>query len=293
MRGFLLAVAVSVVLLCGCSGGDMGEQPIEFVHTRYADSLQVGTILYAPGEDSAAGGQPVCRSSVDLVTLSANNTDASLAAVVDSINRHIVGVFLQVPAGESPEAAVRGYVGGHVVEFDTEVRKWFADWYATLFGEGQAVSVEDGLVLAGHNSFDYNASAEAWLGRRDSVVCYRFRDERYSGGAHSMRWTTCATFSLRSGRVVGWRDVFGEEMEDVLVQLIRQRLLDYVGVSSSDFSEYYEALFGEVFVSDNMLLDRDSVVFHYDPYAVLPYVYGDVEVGFRYEEIQDLFRRVP
>lgn len=291
MRHPLFALAVVSVLFHACSGGDVGEQPIEFVHTRYADSLQVGVIRYASAQDEAAGGQPVCHSKVDVVTLSANNnTDAALTAVVDSINRYITGVFLQAPLGCSAEEAVRSYVGQQVAEFDTEVRRWFAVSYEARFGEDGAAEGDEGSVLAGYNSFDYSASSSAWLGRRDSVVCYRFCDERYSGGAHPMRWTTCTTFSLRSGRALGWRDVFGEEMREVLVQLIRQRLLDYVGVSSSDFSEFYEAFFGEVFVSDNMLLDRDSVIFHYDPYEVLPYVYGDVEVGFRYEEIGDLFR---
>lgn len=283
--GFMLAV------LSACTSDGWGGMPIEFVHTSMADSIQVGTVRYASAEDAAQGGQPVCRTTVDLVTLRlSESADTAFQPIVDSINAYILGSLLQVDPGVGAEEGVRQYAAGHTQEFNTFVRDEFASSYEYIFGDSTAVlNADDARGIVWMSSFDYKATSQAWIGRRDSVVCYRFRDERYSGGAHAMHWTTCRTFSLTDGRPLVWRDIFAREADEVLKQLICQRICDFAQVDPEDYPDSFYPL-GSVFATDNILLDRDSVVFHYDPYDVLPYVYGDVEIGFRYEEVEGLMR---
>ena len=44
----------------------------------------------------------------------------------------------------------------------------------------------------------------------------------------------------------------------------------------------------DMFVSTDMLLESRKIVFHYDPYELAPYVFGDIDIEFSYDELSDL-----
>lgn len=283
----LLAASLCLWLLCGCQ-----QQPERVLLQEHVleDSVALA------GNDG-----PVCRAMLRIVTLSPAEprnagraeppTQASQPGIspAERINEYILTQLLGQPVGVSTEEALDGCMDDYLREFTHIVREMY---YEDLAYEEQSDSAEadappSSLGLKARYSFDYRTEASAQTGRGDSVVCYRLSTYRYMGGAHGMSNQRWVTFSLRSGRPVTWQQLFGEGAADLLCRLLTRKLMEQEGVESEEALHELGFLdLGDMFVSDDMLMESDRIVFHYDPYELAPYVLGDIDIAFSYKEIE-------
>lgn len=263
-----VAVTVVCALLWSCSGE---RSSVSFSEAELLDSVALGEEL----------GAPVCKAGLRLVTVEGA---ASAEAINGYVLRELLGAQADVPVAE----AMRGYVDAQLREFTDIVRDMY---YADLaYRQSDSAEVEPPLQLAARYSYDYATEASAALGRADSVVCYRWRAYRYMGGAHGMSSERWLTFSLKSGAVLTWQQLFGEDFEEALCRLLSEKLMMQEGVATMEALHERGYLYGgEMFVSDDMLMESERIVFHYDPYEIAPYVLGDIDIAFTYGELSPYF----
>lgn len=268
MRWTIALPLIMAALLWSCSEERV---PVAFSEAMLSDSVALGEEV----------GAPVCRASLQLVTI-----DGPAAA--ENINRYVLrellGVQQEVPVNE----AMRSYVDGQLREFTDIVQEMYYEDLA--YGQNDSLDMEPPLQLAARYSYDYRTEASAGVGREDSVVCYRLRAYRYMGGAHGMSSERWLTFSLGSGQLVTWQRLFGEDFEQGLCKLLTDKLMQQEGVNTMEALHERGYLYsGEMFVSDDMLMEPQQIVFHYDPYEIAPYALGDIDIAFSYSELSPYF----
>lgn len=271
-----LPAFVSACLLfvsLGCSSGDVRQL------AQRVDCLCDSVVL-------AEEDGPVCRASLQIVTF--ESTEPSDAEVVDCINDYILTTLLGQPAGLTAEEALAHCMDDYMREFTHVVREMYCEDLQQSQQQSEELSEpsESARLLAARYSYDYRTEASAQTGREDTVVCYRLTTYRFMGGAHGMSSQRWVTFSLRSGRPVTWQQLFGEEAEEWLCQQLTNKLMEQEGVECmEDLHELGFLDLGDMFVSNDMLMEPDRIVFHYDPYELAPYVLGDIDIAFSYDEL--------
>lgn len=213
----------------------------------------------------------MCWTSASLTLLTAD-TLSPYYAHAERINRFIIDELMDGCQGAASTKAAQQFVA--------ESNRSMAEEMLTLYGA-------NGGDLA--PVFSNRLTTEAHWGYDDEVVCYTMDIDSYTGGAHpvALRHTRC--FSLRSGEVVKPEDVFRWEMEDSLVCRLTRRLMEMTGLNSMEElreSGYLDV--SDMFVTSNMLLEQDAIVFHYNPYELAPYALGDIDIRLTYDEVKDL-----
>jgi len=135
---------------------------------------------------------------------------------------------------------------------------------------------------------EYDISVESEGAAVDTLLCYTIFRSSYLGGAHGMYSTEYHNYSLASGYEYAAVDFVGEEKMEALLALIRTKLCARYGVGSDEelsahgfFPEYF-------YVTDNIRIVPEGLVFHYNPYEISCYANGDIDVEVSREELAAL-----
>lgn len=120
----------------------------------------------------------------------------------------------------------------------------------------------------------------AWTSEDGSLATYRFYTFEFGGGVHGMMYEYYLTFETGSGRILGWRDLYGDsDFNKTMRQLGREldlrRFDDPTRGQTADVGnaaemndtphrQYYEEFNGRYYPRPALLGDR--VVFSYQPY---------------------------
>lgn len=275
-----ISILLSVVLLTACES--------EKIDITFASEECRDSVLMIPSNPKES---PVCTASIQLTYLEAEPGSKHLNAV-EKINRYIIDQLLPFSEGADVKSAPRAYVDAMLKDFTTNVK---STYYEDLdfFEENNSESDEDfelmkETFIAAH-SYEYEITSEAHMGFADSLVCYTLMTYTYLGGAHPMTTARTVTFSLTTGQAVKPSDIFLPGTEDVLIDRLTKRLMEMANVKTIE--ELHEVGFldlADMFVSENMLLEKDRISFHYDPYDIAPYALGAIDIDFTYKELEDL-----
>ena len=98
----------------------------------------------------------------------------------------------------------------------------------------------------------------------------------YTGGAHGISNISYSIFDLRSGEK--W------DIDSIIIKNNKLLELIKIKIIEDGFEEWVFDM-DEVFISDNIGIDGSNVYFLYNVYEITPYVCGDIEVTFSYNEI--------
>lgn len=126
----------------------------------------------------------------------------------------------------------------------------------------------------------------------DGIINYFFTEDYYGGGAHPNSVTSIQCFSTQTGDKINLDQLITDTCSVPLSQRLTDRLMKKVGVVSLDSLHslgYLDNI--EMFVSDNFILDKDSIHFYYNPYDIAPYAAGAITLSFSYEELKDYIRK--
>lgn len=138
------------------------------------------------------------------------------------------------------------------------------------------------------NSY-YTLNSSASEGYKD-CICYVIDYEIYSGGAHPSSIISCVNIDKSTGKEIALQDIFADDTEEELTGRLIQRLAKQHGVNSIEKLQALDYLtFGDMYVTNNFLLDKDSIIFIYNNYEIAPYYKGRSRIGFAYNELTDLF----
>jgi hypothetical protein len=164
-----------------------------------------------------------------------------------------------------------------------------------MFGEKNSSDEVGKIMLRQKNNFlntpedsviDYESSETVDIAYFDArLVCLSRGWSNYSGGAHGIYGTSYTNIDLQNNRRLILSDVIDtvaakKTVEKMLEQQFRKNFPFDEGEKLSDV-----LLVEKITMTENFLLTGKGIVFHYDPYEIAAYVYGEIELSITYKDI--------
>lgn len=260
---------VLLLLLTSCNRGS----EISINQYSYSDSIIHST--------NSTASDLNYKSEVLLCLLSTSSNDTKEQAVVKAINQSILDQISSEYKNETPDSICHYIVRDNLQEMSDLANKRYGYEF-----NGNEIESESNDETA--YTFYNNFTTDCRIGLGDSVVCYTYNSSSYLGGAHPGNYSFALTYSLRDGNVIHPNRLFSNSDRQEMLKRIVSKLINRHKVKNEE--ELQGMGFEVTKLSDNILLDKDSITFHYDSYTIAPWVYGDIDVRFSYEEVKDIFK---
>ncbi|HYM19781.1 MAG TPA: RsiV family protein [Candidatus Kapabacteria bacterium] len=127
-----------------------------------------------------------------------------------------------------------------------------------------------------------------------------FSNFYYMLSAHPNSYTTTKLFSTGTGKMLSLGDLFKEHSQYILrisdfcksdlVKQVRVREEDSTDVADTDVGFVQEGAGPKPENFKSFSISPDGITFHFDPYQVAAYVFGDFEVTIPFSKLQDILR---
>lgn len=114
------------------------------------------------------------------------------------------------------------------------------------------------------------------LTRRLAVVESAFYT--YEGGAHGNYGSKFINFDLNTGSALGYDQIFNAGTADAVKDAVYGALMEKYNVSKVADLDGRGIFSASLFVTHNVWIDGDEIVFYYNVYEIAPYSAGPVEV---------------
>ncbi|MDR1399753.1 MAG: RsiV family protein [Treponema sp.] len=117
----------------------------------------------------------------------------------------------------------------------------------------------------------------------DHYVIIKQQMEYYSGGAHGLYGTEYQVFDRNGARFVTLQDLFSTDQQEALYKAVmeslrkRFELAEGQGLTAAGFFS------DDLVLTKNFFLSGEGVGFHWNPYELAPYVFGEIEVVVPHE----------
>lgn len=113
----------------------------------------------------------------------------------------------------------------------------------------------------------------------------------YTGGAHGYYGSAHICVDRATRRVLSETDLFVEDYEAELDQIIRHRLMHHYNVSTDEALEQ-EGFFsvGDISTNGNFYLTDTEMVYCYNAYEIAPYAMGQIIVKIPYDLLSSILR---
>lgn len=260
---FLFTVCIVMLFVTGCRS-DGGTERMESLDTlQYNGSFP----LYA--EEGAQSPHYTCNISLVYLV----SKDSLLQANVNRTIAKAAFGYEELTLAQAIEA------------FAANAQKEYKEILPEYLNEKEAGSV-------GH-WFDhsYELKGEMSDGERGvwNYTIFNFYD---FGGAHPTTNYIYFNIDRKTGKELELSDVFVENYEEKLDELLVGALMKKLGVTTmKEVQEKDYLTMNGMFPSKNFLLTKDSILFLYNQYDIAPYVMGQTELGFTYKELEGLLRK--
>lgn len=220
-------------------------------------------------------------SEIRLSQLSTQSDDVSEQRIVKYINNFIVNeINSTYKDKENPDSIVQQIASDNMSELLMNLRE------KELIDEKCQDTLKDNEATEISDTLYNRIYADCSFGLGDTIICLRLSSSVYTGGAHPGKTTSCYSFSLNDGNMIRSNKIVPRDSTAVLLSRIKNRLMEMKHFKSEE--ELESSGFREITVSDNILLDRDSVTFFYESYSIAPFCEGDIEIKFSYKELADI-----
>jgi len=219
-------------------------------------------------------------SDVEICLLSCPSGNAEHTKIVNSINRSILELIAPDYVNEEYDSISKRLVHANI----EEMREINSNRFSSLLYDDTEECDEDSITYNFYN----NISTDCRIGLGDSIICYTYNLSSYISGAHPNNVSYAYSYSLINGNKIHPNLLFSKEGKSKMLDRIIAKLIKREKVKNE---EELRALGFEVLqLTDNILLDKDSITFHYDSYTIAPFSYGEfIDIKFSYSEISDIF----
>ncbi len=147
------------------------------------------------------------------------------------------------------------------------------------YGDGKLVKVDE-VPYADENNrvLSTNISVKT-IGFCEKYVVFKIEHDEYAGGAHPNYFASFVNYDLKNKRVLTYATLFKENSEEGLLPILQQALTqNYYCQTLEELAEKSGIFVDDLFVSHEVYLTGDEVVFFYNPYDIGPWAIGTVEV---------------
>ncbi len=142
-------------------------------------------------------------------------------------------------------------------------------------------------------SYSYSQTGKVSENAPEGVVAYTNRIEVYTGGAHGGVLESYINFDKATGKLITCKELFGNKQDDVY-KLIKAKIIkDNDCKNEQELIEKRDIFtLGDVYISDNNFqLEKDSILFCYNPYEIAPWSEGFIFARLSYKELEGLIKQ--
>lgn len=255
VKYLILLSLVALTFACTDKKGGNGNQVESSDDT---DSLSWGTASLRIEEPVAKGDSICYQIELKLDTLAGESALArSLAAMLCDSVLH-----------QPKQLTMQEAVAAHADSIETEWKAEFAEMYE--------------MELENNYMFQYYYTLEGCAvenGRKD-ILSYQVNTDCYLGGAHGSYVVLYYNFDKKSGKLLNIRDIVPVEKEKLVIDAMKKQLCE--DWDAADLAELQEmtgiTMLGDVYLTNNFLLKKDSIEFLFNQYEIAPYAAGLIEV---------------
>ncbi|MGN1246409.1 MAG: RsiV family protein [Muribaculaceae bacterium] len=133
---------------------------------------------------------------------------------------------------------------------------------------------------------DYDTVRELWqkvrchtVGFCESYIVYKIEHSEYQGGAHPSYSANFLNYDIAHNNVLDFNEIFMPGNDEIILDVVKASLCDqYYATSLDELAEKSGIFIDQIFLTHNVYLTDDSIVFYYNPYDIAPWAVGAVEV---------------
>lgn len=132
------------------------------------------------------------------------------------------------------------------------------------------------------NQIQYNAN---------NLICFTVNFENYTGGAHGAHAYNHYVINLSDGRRLTEEDLFIDEYQEPLAQLLVDQIAKQNQVNDPKKLEemgYFSV--EEIYPNNNFYVDDDGITYTFNEYEIAAYVVGPVHVHLTWDEVLHLLK---
>lgn len=180
----------------------------------------------------------------------------------------------------SPEAAAIRYTEDYLSNY-----KDLTDEF-----KAEVAKADESPVGAWFSYYEMSSNDIAY--NKNDMLSYTVNFENYTGGAHGAHAFTNHVINLKTGDVIKEEDIFIENFQDDLAQILVDRIAKQNNVDNPKELESV-GFFSveEIFPNGNFLVDDYGITYTFNEYEIAAYVVGATNVHLPYEEIQYLLKK--
>ncbi len=143
---------------------------------------------------------------------------------------------------------------------------------------------------------DYTFCEENYISARvmevvGNVLAYSVEQYVYMGGAHGIGTRFFYNYDITTGTLLREESLFAEGYRDKLTHLLRHNLVMQTESLHSDAdlanSDYFQE---NIVPNNNFCIQSGGISWHFNPYDIAPYAYGDTDIFVSSEELKPLLR---
>lgn len=126
----------------------------------------------------------------------------------------------------------------------------------------------------------------------DTVIVYHYAIDQYTGGAHGSYMPFTLNFSKRTGLAVTVSDVLDTAHEQAILDIMLAKLLkDNECYTREELIEKTGILgLGDLYLTENFRLGKDSVTFCFGQYDIAPYASGITYISLSYDSLRQYMK---
>lgn len=265
-RLYIILLIVTAVLAAAC------RKRAQTTNTEKANALEFDTLRINRRVllDSIATNSPALK--IDIELLIPSNVASAIADNIRSCISYAAFGYDGLPVSVAADSTIRSMTNEYLELRNAYINERVADQDMPWF----------------NNYFIMKSNAH--IGFND-CICYVIDDEIYSGGAHPINTISCVNIDTKTGKEISLEDVFAYGTEDILIERLIRRLAQQHNVGGlEELREKGYLTFSDMFITNNFMLDKDSLFFLYNCYEIAPYSMGRSSIGFKYDELKDLLK---
>lgn len=162
----------------------------------------------------------------------------------------------------------------------------FVDDYATYQLGSEAKRI-DSIPSGADDTRIYNSDVRLTLAEiTPQTATYSVDFSTYLGGAHPNSGSQPFTYLLKDAKIIDIDWLFTPGYQDTLIPILQDAVAQSAGITKS---EMFESMLSNSFpVSDNVYILNGTIIFHYNPYILLPHSYGQIDASVSPYLVRDI-----
>lgn len=260
----LIAFLIAGCWLASCSNTGQPSRNLQFEEITLTKSEHL----------FADESKPACNLSIDFAFVN----KATTIGAKDSINAYLLSALFGKKYQQlSPQEAMEGYAKEYVTNYRADLEPMIQKDIDNHIDKDQ-------LTAWYSYEQELKGSVETYKGM---LLTYRTYKNEYSGGPHGMYTTEFINLNLSTLQPILLDELFMEEYQETLTELLWYQLALDNGVETRDeLEEMGYATTGELAPTENFYISEDGITFYYNVYEIAPYSMGPTQITLSYDMLE-------